>query len=522
MPQKTLKKKRWSNPFQTIKAKLLIFGLCISLIPIAILTGIYYFNTQKTIRKETKGWLTAVAESRRIHVVSFMEGKKGRVIDFSSDGFIRDGLDTINRSEEPFREETVNGLNKHLSLNKQPLDHDIDAIAVLDMNGRVVASTIESWIGQDMSDQEVFTQAISSNYNMAYVAQPRYNPYLNENSIFISAPLTTRRGTDTIGVLITAYGLSALNHITANRAGMGETGEIVLGQRDGDDIVFLNSLRYAPDAAPLSLSVPVGSTEAETMRLALEGGNGAIIALDYRNVPVVAAYQDIPSLGWGLVAKIDKAEAFAPLRILGLVALIVGLVAAAAVSGVAVVYATAASRPLKRLKDAADKFSAGDLDYRVKVTNKDEVGDLATSFNAMAGELSSEIAAHERATEALSKEGERLKAMSGELAAANKELEAFCYSVSHDLRAPLRGIDGFSKALVEDYADKLDDTGKDYIARVRAASQRMALLIDDLLALSRITRGGIHHVTVDLSKLTRGVADELQKAEPGRNVEFVV
>ena len=104
--------------------------------------------------------------------------------------------------------------------------------------------------------------------------------------------------------------------------------------------------------------------------------------------------------------------------------------------------------------------------------------------------------------------------------AANRELAAFSYSVSHDLRAPLRALDGFSQALMEDYYDTLDDQGHDYLNRIRAASQRMALLIDDLLKLSRLTRGELNVAPVDLSALARGIAAELQRTQPERKVEF--
>jgi len=108
------------------------------------------------------------------------------------------------------------------------------------------------------------------------------------------------------------------------------------------------------------------------------------------------------------------------------------------------------------------------------------------------------------------------------LEALNRELEAFSYSVSHDLRAPLRSIDGFSQSLLEDYAGRLDDTGRDYLCRVRAASQRMAQLIDDLLNLSRITRAEIYREEVDLSALARSIVAELQKSQPERPVEFTI
>lgn len=103
---------------------------------------------------------------------------------------------------------------------------------------------------------------------------------------------------------------------------------------------------------------------------------------------------------------------------------------------------------------------------------------------------------------------------------ANKELEAFSYSVSHDLRAPLRSIDGFSEALVEDYGDKLDGQGKNYLQRVRAATRRMGMLIDDLLNLSRVSRGEIRAEGIDLSALAQEVALELRKAEPDRHVDL--
>lgn len=108
------------------------------------------------------------------------------------------------------------------------------------------------------------------------------------------------------------------------------------------------------------------------------------------------------------------------------------------------------------------------------------------------------------------------------LETANKELEAFSYSVSHDLRAPLRSIDGFSLALMEDYASKLEPEAHDYLQRVRAATKRMAQLIDDLLALSRVSRSDMAHTKVDLSGLARMVAAELRSAQPDRQTEFVI
>ncbi|MFN8375035.1 MAG: PAS domain S-box protein [Anaerolineae bacterium] len=108
------------------------------------------------------------------------------------------------------------------------------------------------------------------------------------------------------------------------------------------------------------------------------------------------------------------------------------------------------------------------------------------------------------------------------LEAANQELEAFSYSVSHDLRAPLRAIDGFSLALIEDFGDQLNDEGKNYAQRVRTASQRMAQLIDDLLKLSRLTRAEMHLEPVDMSALAQSVIEELQDRNPERQVTIQI
>jgi signal transduction histidine kinase len=103
---------------------------------------------------------------------------------------------------------------------------------------------------------------------------------------------------------------------------------------------------------------------------------------------------------------------------------------------------------------------------------------------------------------------------------ANHELEAFSHSVAHDLRAPLRSLDGFSLMLLEDYAEKLDDEGRQHLQYIRESAQRMALLIDDLLTLSRVMRGEFQRQQVDLTDISRAVATDLQKTQPGRCVEF--
>jgi PAS domain S-box-containing protein len=114
----------------------------------------------------------------------------------------------------------------------------------------------------------------------------------------------------------------------------------------------------------------------------------------------------------------------------------------------------------------------------------------------------------------------RVRHRTADLQRANDNLEAFTYSVSHDLRAPLRALSGFSQALLEDYADRLDEAGRGYATRIQAASERMAMLIDDLLQLSRVSRVEMNLEPVNLSAEVAGLAEDLRAREPGRRVRF--
>jgi PAS domain S-box-containing protein len=145
---------------------------------------------------------------------------------------------------------------------------------------------------------------------------------------------------------------------------------------------------------------------------------------------------------------------------------------------------------------------------------------LQTEEGTLVSSAIRDISERKNAEEALSQQRSELARSNVELTAANKELEAFSYSVSHDLRAPLRSIDGFSLALLEDYGEKLDSEARDSLQRVRSATQRMGVLIDDLLKLSRVTRTEIRPVRMNLSALGRSIVSELQKAQPERQAEF--
>jgi signal transduction histidine kinase len=172
-------------------------------------------------------------------------------------------------------------------------------------------------------------------------------------------------------------------------------------------------------------------------------------------------------------------------------------------------------RGVRRVGAAATALSAGDLSRRATVGSNDEVGVLADAFNGMAERIEN-LATIEQQT------SDRLRDQATQLEEANAELETFSYSVSHDLRAPLRTIDGFGQILLEDHTDRLDDEGRRLLGRIRAASQRMGTIIDDLHHLSRVNRSVVERQVVDLGAVARGIADRLRKADPERDDVSIV
>jgi signal transduction histidine kinase len=189
---------------------------------------------------------------------------------------------------------------------------------------------------------------------------------------------------------------------------------------------------------------------------------------------------------------------------------------------------------------ARDVVAHGDYSRRAEKLSDDEVGLLVDGFNSMLTEIERRTAALQVSNAALADQiaertrveqqvlqlnaelEDRVRDRTAQLEAANQELEAFSYSVSHDLRAPLRAIDGFSQALVEDFPNDVPEEAQRYLTRIRAATARMGQLIEDLLNLSRLSRGTLQRSEVDVSELARQVLAELRQREPDRQVEAYV
>jgi len=266
---------------------------------------------------------------------------------------------------------------------------------------------------------------------------------------------------------------------------------------------------YSRDTSPAKTktlpSIAAGQGDAYWFK---DGQLSVIHAIVFRGKPTGAVY-----------ILSDLREMTRRLKRYAGIAALVLLASLLAALPVASLFQRAVAEPIVHLAETA-RIVSRDKNYALRGTptgNRDEPDVLIGAFNEMLEQIQERDGALRAAHEELE---QRVQERTAQLAAANKELEAFSYSVSHDLRAPLRSIDGFSLALLEDSAERLDEEGKDHLQRIRAATQRMGMLIDDLLNLSRVTRTEIHKETVNLSALVHAVAAGLQEAQPERKIDF--
>ena len=220
-----------------------------------------------------------------------------------------------------------------------------------------------------------------------------------------------------------------------------------------------------------------------------------------------AAAALVPGTPWMVVAEMPSRLVIAPARSY--------LLTMAPIAALIVIIGTLAAwwgsrrltAPLVGVTRAAEAIAAGDLTQRVPAGRDDELGRLAQSFNTMAEQVSRSH--HDLEAQV----AQRTKALEG----TNAELESFSYSVSHDLRAPLRAIHGFARILLEDHHAKLDPEAQRLLGVIDQNTRRMGRLIDDLLAFSRLGRTDLTTGPVDMKELTQLVADEVQRVESNRN-----
>jgi methyl-accepting chemotaxis protein len=241
----------------------------------------------------------------------------------------------------------------------------------------VVAATFEGHEGKSAANLEYFKYGRRTTY-----VQPVFlSPITEELTMVIATPIRDEKLSE-IGVIAARLNLRRFFRLINDSTGLGETGETVVAKKIGENIVLMAPTRNDAQAA-LNRTIPIGSETAKPLQEAARGQSGAGLQNDYRNISTFAAWQFVPSLEWGLLVKIDRSEAVrraveARNQMTVLMILLLLLIVPTSILS-----ARALVRPLRALKAATDRISRGDLAVELDIRSRDEIGELADSFERM-------------------------------------------------------------------------------------------------------------------------------------------
>jgi len=274
---------------------------------------------------------------------------------------------------------------------------------------------------------------------------------------------------------------------------LGAHAAFYLGNDDGD--LWTNGVNSFPGA-------PVDTASA----------NNLFEYTNFKGDMVIASVEPVANTHWLILVEFSrKALLEGTYGFLKWIIIIAAILIAVGII-VARLMSRSITAPLNKLIEGTSSIAAGNYSASVQINRNDEVGKLAHSFNKMAEQVNYAQANLEK----------KVMERTAQLEKANKELEAFSYSVSHDLRAPLRAISGFSSILKEDYTGKLDEEAEKLTDKIIMNAKMMGQLIDDLISFSHIGRKDIKHNNVDMNKMVHSAIDELMQEQPENKYNFKV
>ena len=369
--------------FKSVKGRLTFWFLVVALVPLLIVSGIISYQRVNAIKKVAFSKLTAIRDLKVDQVNNWITERIGDIQTISGDFEIRALEQLIHKGENPKNHTGIlliaAGLLNRYVENYKPYD---ELFIVSPVSGKIIISTNKALIGEKRSHDPYFTEPMRT--REAYIKDIYYSQTLKRPSMAFSIPIfCTRHDEHIVGILVARVNLEdSLFDLLLGRTGMGKTGETLIVNKD---VIALNELRWY-ERAPLKLKI-----SAEPALLAAMGKTGITETTDYRGEEILAAYTYIPRTQWGFVAKQDLKEIYAPIRLMLLNILILFAISAAIVYGLALFLARTIARPVNEMAEVSKKMGAGDLSARNRVTNADEFGFLAQSFNTMADSVMSQM-----------------------------------------------------------------------------------------------------------------------------------
>jgi signal transduction histidine kinase len=472
----------------SIRLKLTTMFLAIASIPLLLVSALTFTNYENSLEANRFSQLRDLTIFRADRIEAYFAGLKGHIE--IAQGFynIKKNLPILTRlADNPGNQEFLDA-KKMLDAQLQQMQSvsDLSDIMLVNPQGRIVYANRPGHFLKDMpngvdAEQKAFAEGKSRVYfSDAYFDKAEDNRF----EMLLTAPATDFNGAF-IGVIAFEIDMTPVYKLIQDTTGLGNTGEALIGKKADNQVVYLNPLRHDPNAT-LKRKINIGEEIGRPMQEAVQGKTGSGLSTDYRGKKVIAAWRYIPSLDWGLVAKIDTKEAFADVTNLRNLAVII-LVIVIVLSGIiAFSIAHSISEPIKRLSEGAAIIGSGNLDYKIGTNHKDEIGHLSRTFDKMTSDLKQTTASRDE----LNREIIERKQAQEELVRSNKDLEQFAYVASHDLQEPLRAVAGFVELLRRNLKNSLDDKTTEYMDFAIDGAKRMQSLISGLLEYSRVGTQG--------------------------------
>ncbi|MFH1782589.1 MAG: ATP-binding protein [Candidatus Omnitrophota bacterium] len=482
------------NSFQYLKnlkitSKFILWFLFIALIPLVIAIYLSYINSQQALRREVESSLVAIADYKTNQIKTVLDEKEKNVTFLSHTSDIIEIMDKFNNTLSGFGKasDEYNVIDEEYRafLAYYTKSFGYNDLLLINPVGDLIFSATKRDDFKSVYEMALYRTSELANVFLKVkksfkteISDFEYAPLEDKASLYIAAPLY--KGADFIGIIAVEMDNKSVSLLAKDNQRFGQTVETIIFSKIENEAVFITPVRFDNNAA-FKRRVIMGSSKELYAQKALRREEGSGIFIDYRNRDVLCVWRYIASFRWGIVVKMDMQEVFKSARDLRNVLVQVGLVLLSFVIFLAIGIARSVSRPIENLTRISRIISKGNLNARVEVSAKDEIGELAASFNHMTDRLVEEKAKVEEKNNELQEQKSLLEKV-------NKELDSFVYTVSHDLKVPLNGIYGFTDLLHKDYMDKLGKDGQEYLERIRAGVDRMKRLIQDLLALSRISR----------------------------------
>lgn len=388
-----------------------------------------------------------------------------------------------------------------------------DDVYLIDPGGRVVFSTdkgpdLGSVLTADAAARTSLGRAAETALMTLGLEQSDFDFYAvdNEPATFLAAPVFADG--KLAGLAALQIGAAEINAVVGDTTGLGATGEMVVVSRSQGEVRVVAPTRHDPEAAFRRTIDPEGTTD-RALLASLGGLPGQGRDTDYRGREVLAVWQYVPALRWGVTVKIDADEAFAPVATLRYVTLAIAAAAALLAALAAWLVARRFSRPIEDLTRAAADVASGQLSREVRVTTRNEIGVLARDFNRMTRQL----------REMVETMDEKVRVRTAELAEARDQAEeanrtksAFLATMSHELRTPMNAIIGYSEMLLEEAEDTGDGWMKPDLDKILSSARHLLQLINDILDLSKIEAGRmtVFLENVDIARTAEDIASTIR------------